>query len=304
EERARLLEVSKRQARIEATLLSRRAQLKSDRDEALALQSRVREFLAKAQKGEAEPESIDLVYEEVREALRATRNSLGRTLATPDQGKSEVPGPGHNRLEGVLQDIDQSAAKATRRKVEETQNSLRLIERELWVDLAADEFIVMETLNNLRLELVPHLSGHKRTTVTGLGPGGLDQALSEAKHVMLVLLYHHDATIRWLQNLTKPTAARGKSALAATLIALKWMLPIGIFGWWRRRASRLLESADKKIREDLEEQRLRSNDSHPLLRTLRFIGRIRNPLEWLLLIWAFVWFLPPEAKGLLEVELV
>lgn len=304
EERARLLAIASRQAKFEATLLARREKLEENRDESLALQRRVRQVLAKARAGAQDTASIDHVYEQVREVLRSTRDTLGDALANLTNDRSEVPGPGGNPLEGILQEVDQSATKETRRRVEQTQASLRLTERELWTDLAENNFNEMETLDDLRLELVPYVSDQKRMTITGLGPGGLDQAFSEAKHVILVLRYHHNATTRWLQSLTEPTASRGKSALTATLIALKWVLPFAIFVWWRRRAKRVLNSADERVREDLGDQPLRTQDSHPALRALHLIERIRSPLEWLLLIWAFVWFLPPEAKGLLEVELV
>lgn len=304
EERARLLDVAKHQAQFEAELVGRREQLKAHEDDALALQRRVRELLVRVRRGGAETEAVDSVYEDVRDSLEVTRKALGRALGHLTSGKSAVPAPGKNLLEGVLQEIDQSEARRTRMAVEKGQKVLQQQERELWADVAENKFNDMEALDDLRLELVPFLSEAKRTTVTGLGPGGLEQAFSEAQHVVLVLRYHHNATTRWLEEVTKPSATRGKSALTATLIALKWVLPIFLFIWWRRRAEQVLLSAEQKIRLELEEDRIRVQDSHPALRAVHLAQRVRKPLEWLLLIWAFVWFLPPEAKGLLEVELV
>lgn len=304
EERARLLDVAKHQAEFEAELVTRRERLKAQEDDSLALQRRGREVLAQARKGEGADRTVDRIYEEIRDALGATRQALGRALGQLMNKKSDVPAPGKNRLEGILQEVDQSEARRTREAVERTQKTLESEELALWADVAEKKYNDMEALDDLRLELVPFLSEAERLTVTGLGPGGLEQALSELEHVILVLRYHHNATTRWLEELTKPSSTRGKSALTATLIALKWVLPVFLFIWWRRRAEKVLLSAERRVREEVATDRMHTQDSHPAMRAIHLAQRIRNPLEWLLLTWAFVWFLPPEAKGLLEVELV
>lgn len=303
EERARLLGVAKRQAEFEAELVGRRGKLKAAQDESLALQRRVREVLQAARGGEPNL-PVDARYDQVRAVLKVTRSALRHSLGQHTNNKSEVPSPGENRLDGILQEVDQTQARKTRAHVEKTAQTLARLEQELWADVADQSFTHMEALGALRLELVPWLSDEKRTDILGLGPAGLDQALSEARQVVLVLRHHHNATTRWLHAVTKPTATRGRSALTATLIALKWILPVFAFIWWRRTAKKLLPQVEQRIRQQLEEGHLHSHDSHPALRAIQFLEHIRNPLEWLLLAWAFVWFLPGGAQGLLEVELV
>ncbi len=302
EERARLLTVAERQAQFDAHLAEREQVLQKIADERLSLRRLVREVLGEARLPIPNTTRVDATYDRLIRELRTTRNSLAGSLAKLNSTRSGVPTAGKNRLEGIPEEMDLREVEATRREVTEGAEKLERKASKFYAEASYVHYTDMEALDDLRLQLVPHLSDAKRNTVTGLGPGGLDQAFSEARHVILVLRYHHSATSRWVSEVTRPTETRGKSALTATLIAIKWVLPIGVFIWWRRRAERSLKWLEDKVREDVQRERT-PGKTHPGLHVIELVKRVRRPAEWLLLVWAIAWLLPPEAQGLLEVEL-
>ena len=99
-------------------------------------------------------------------------------------------------------------------------------------------------------------------------------------------------------------AAAATARPAATLLALKWLVPVGVFVWWRRRAERLLKAWRVAVREDDRKRRGNATQPSLLLRTITFVTRVRNPAEWLLLWWSVHWLLPEAMKALLEVQLL
>lgn len=300
EEHARLLDISKEQAEFEGALVKREQKLKGRREARLALERRVRELIASAP---PDPQAYDRLYDELRGALKDARAELTAALDTLSADESGVPAAGEDRLASLPAEVKRERADAVRKEVEAAAVDLRERERQLWHARAKELYDEMEALDDRRLELVPHLTQTKRSTVTGFGPGGLDQAVSEGRHVWLVLRYHVSATLEWLSAIRRPGAERGQSALAATIVALKWLLPIGLFIWWRRRAEKTLETVREKVIEEDRKERGRTAAPSRLVRALDFVKRVRVPLEWLLLIWAIVWLLPHEAQELLEVEL-
>jgi hypothetical protein len=304
EEEARLADVSLAQAKFEATLVNREVEVKARVDARLSLERRARDLVEDKSAGEVDPQDADRLYDELRGALEGSREELSMALATLSADESEVPVAGEDRLGALSADVDRSRVQAARKRVEETASVLRTREGKLRVERAKALYDEMEALNDWRLELVPHLSSEKRAAVAGFGRVGLDQAFSEARHVWLVLRYHLSATARWLSAIKRPGAERGQSAIAATLIALKWLLPIIVFVWWRRRAKETLKSVREKVHEADRKKRGRTAALSRRVRAIDFLRRIRAPLEWLLLLWAIVWLLPREAQGLLEVGLI
>src|SRR5690606_24028428 len=121
------------------------------------------------------------------------------------------------------------------------------------------------------------------------------------QQVSLVLRYHFAATLLWISDLKQPGGKRGQSALAASIQALKWLVPIIAFVWWRRRADRSLSLLSEALHDPRAHRASRSNLGATLI---EYVRQIRSPLEWLLLVWAVITLLPPDAAGLLEVQLL
>lgn len=300
EEQARLLNVKKQQAQFDTELLKRSRAIDERREKFLGVQRRVREALASVQTDPGDRSPANAMYDSVRSELKEARNSLSAAISELTSSTSRVPTAGPQRLQDVPQGIDTKRVRELRTELEAAAQKLTVREDELREKRSELLYRVIVELNDDRLDLLSVLSADKRAAVKGFGPAGIDQALAEGRQVALVMRYHLAATRRWLLSMKNPGAQRGQSALAAGLIALKWLLPIVVFVWWRRRADGLLRALLDNLNEG---HRIADTRSRIAVRVVEYLRRIRVPLEWLLLIWAIVWLLPEDAKDLLEVQL-
>ncbi len=301
EEQARLLQVAKQQAEFEAVLLKRTQALEERGERLLGLQRRVREALETVGSGSKESRAADATYSAVNAALGDARSQLAASLSDFIGAPSEVPTPGDNPLGGIPADIDTTKVDRLRDELETTAARLRAEEETLREQRVEHLYQEVETLNHARLDLLPLLSSAKRLEATSLSPSGLAEALGEAKQVALVLQYHLAATMSWLSEIQRPGSRRESSAMTASLVMLKWLLPIVVFIWWRRRADKVLTGAI----DELKAKRARSTvGPSPLEKTLRYVKRVRSPVEWLLLLWAMLGLVPASFGQLPEVRLI
>lgn len=303
EEYARLLGVAQQQAQFEVELVKREQALDEAREATLALRRRVRELTDLTIVGSSEQLAADALYDELRSRLRSARDALDAALTALSDDRSEVPAAGEDPLSSLPADIERAEVDTKRRDVETAAAELRAREQRGATELAAALYDQIAGLDDDRRALLPILSPDKRSSVTGFGPVGLNQALAEARHVSLLLRYDFIVARRWITSLADDDAAHGTSAWAAVVLALKWTLPIGVFVWWRRRARATLEGIQERLKEDAKRARRRPGETTLAERAVDLALRVRSPLEWLLLAVAVVWLLPPEGQALLEVQL-
>lgn len=296
-EHARLLEISNKQAQFEAGLVKRRRSVKKRQEEWLALQGRVREVLDGSQ---TKFDRADRLHDDLVNRLMNARDALGQALTALRDGETQVPTAGDDRLINLPAEIERSEVDKVRSDVLRSAEELTDEERELRRDAADELFIEIKTLNAERLALLPRLSDAKRAALTSFGPTGLGQALQELSQVGLVLRYQSEVSVWWVLGLLDSDANRGESALAAIIVVIKWLVPLAAFLWWRRRADSVLGS----LKDSLDEEGNPSTGTRRLLKTIDYLRRARKPLEWLLLVIAFVWLLPTEASDQLSVQLV
>jgi hypothetical protein len=153
------------------------------------------------------------------------------------------------------------------------------------------------------LALRPWLSSDKRRGLSGFDQQGLQQAKAELSQVTLVLRYHFRVTRRFIDEVRDARKATD-SAMLATITALKWLLPIGLFLWWRRRADASIATWLESARDTRRRTSGRAAPRSMTERGLNVLKRVRNSVEWLLLVWAVLALLPAAATKLLEVQLL
>ncbi len=301
EEHARLLQVVRRQAEFEKALAQARRDLAGREETVLGWHRRVREATEAGSNGDQEGTSVDALYQALRTELRAARDLLASSLANV-RAESAVPGPGEDRLGALPDDVPAGAPRAKRKIVEKELARLSTMEAALREDERDVLYREVVSLNQDRLALYPFLSSGRRGEIVGFGPQGLDQARAEGRQVLLVLRQHLQATGRFIKALAAPGGARNDSAITATLIAFKWLLPWALFIVWRRRAPSALTAWRDAAREDRRSHRV--VEASPLEWLVAFVMRVRSPIEWLLLLASVVWLLPAAAKSTLEVSLL
>lgn len=301
EEQARLLAVAQRQAEFEKLLVTSRAALAQRKEEVLGWHRKVRETIDAATRAKLDPAAVDAVYASLRNELRSSRDRLASALSGV-RATSAVPEADEDSLSALAADVNQAPARQQRKVVEQEASRLIEIERQLRIEQVRELYDDVVSLNRDRLGLYPHLSDAWRNEVVGFGPAGLDQAQAEVRQVVLVLRRHLQAAGQFVTALRGPGAARSDSALTATTLAFKWLLPLGVFTVWRRRAERTLSAMRDASRE--ERRSHRQVALSPIERTLAFVLRVRSPVEWLMLLAAIVWLLPSAARTTLEVQLL
>jgi hypothetical protein len=301
EEHARLLQVAQRQAEFEKSIVGRRAELARREESVLGWHRKVREAIDAAAKHDSDGAEVDFLYESLRKELRAARDMLANALSDL-HAESSVPAPGEDRLSGLPPDVPAEQPRAKRKEVEAEYQRLAAREAELRQQAQRTLYDEVISLNRDRLALYPFLSSARRGQIVGFGPEGFDQAKAEGRQVLLVVRQHLQATGQFLAALRAPGGARADSALSATLVAFKWLLPLAVFLIWRRRAVGTLTAWRDAAQE--ERRSHRSVTLSPAERLIAFVMRVRNPLEWLLLLASVVWLLPAAAKNTLEVSLL
>ncbi len=298
EEYARLLAVSQKQAIFEKRIVEERTALRAHEEIILGWHRRIREAVAHAEQGEAGAQEVDDLYADLRKELRGARERLADAIGAMG-ADSEVPVAGDDRLLSLPADMDRAAPAKQRRLVERDAARLGALEQSLRNDAFVAHYDHVVALNQDRLALYPFLSGTRRNQIVSFGPAGLDQAQAEARQVVLVLR-HHVVELRIFIGKILRGGARTGSAVMAGVVLLKWVVPIGLFMWWRRRAESVLVAWRDDART--ERRRTREVEGSPVERALEFVIRVRSPVEWLLLLLAMVALLPGEAQSLLEVD--
>ncbi len=301
EEHARLLGISAAQAQFEARLLDAKKQLVLEQEQALSQRRQVREVLQQAERGQASADDVSDLYATLRSTLRQSRQHLDVALSDLDD-KSQVPVPGEDRTGDLPADVDASEPRAKHAEVSMEAHRLEQVESDVRTERVDALFERVQTLNADRLALYPHLSSELRDEIVGFGPSGWDQARAEIGHVVLTARYSISELRRWLSSMAGGGGARGESAWAVSAVALKWLMPIGVFWWWRRRATDTLGGWRTAARK---ERRLgQGTTPTPVETVLGFVMRIRRPAESLLLTLAVVWLLPVQAQERLEVQVL
>lgn len=300
EEHARLLEITKLQAEYSKSLASASAAVQARSDEAIGERRRITEAM---QKTPVDSAAMDLMYVALRARLEEGRSALAAAIDELAAGTSEVPVAGPDPLTALPAEVDRSVVDEERAHIAKVAAELRERERALREERARLLMAEVELLNMARLSMLPHLSPAMRSDATGFSPAGFDHARAEVRQVWLTARYQLHATSSWVRAL-KSGDGRGSAAWMFTVILGKWLIPIALFLWWRRRAETVLTGARDSLRELRRKQRGSSQVQDRLLRALAFLRRVRRPLEWLVLLWSVVWLLPASMQSLLEVELV
>lgn len=299
EEYARLLDVERKQAGFEKTLQLDRAEVAALRETTLGWQRRARE----ARSPGAAPGSADLLYGDLRTALRSARDRLDAALDDVGREKSDVPVAGPDPLTDLPPNLDATQARDERRRVEETALRLATMDRAQSATRASELLDTVDALNSERLALLPFLSAAKRTSITGFTAAGADQAASELRHLALIARYHRYAATAWVRSLrTHERKGLGSTVGTVVLAVLEWTAALGAFIWFRRRTPGALRLAHKRARESDRHERLDSPSSST--RVFAFALEVHRPVEWLALSLLLSWLLPDSARDLLEVQLV
>lgn len=303
EERVRLLGVKESQASMAADLARDRIDLGGFDELLLSWQRPADEILAETPTKRPSTTQIDAVYDEIRTHLADIRTRLAAAIGSVSDPPESLARVGDNPLQTLSVDVDRKSIATLRDQLlTEEAKLLQEHEQQKW-ERMGHLFEAMEALDKRRLALIPLLSEDKRSRLQGFNPTAWDQAKREIRHLTLYVRYHLRRSMRFVTEV-RTSGASGGSAFIATITALKWMLPIGLFVWWRRRAEEMLDALAKNAREAAKKARRGHRDETPIERAVRFYRRIRGPFEWLLLIWAVIALLPEAASHLLEVKLL
>lgn len=300
-ERVRLLEIRESQADLAAELAKEKVELAGFSEQQLAWQRPADDVLRAPLTKRPDPRQVDTVYDELTRNLAQTRERLDEAIAALGETPESLKVVGEDTLTDLPADVDRSKVDMLRTHlIEEETKLLRTFEEQQW-ERMRQLMAAMEGLDKRRLELLPRVSDAKRSKLSGFTAQAFEQAGAEVTQVLLVLRYHLLETRRFVTNVRETGDTEG-SAFTATVTALKWLFPIGFFVWWRRRAEQQLRAWKRAAVEAARKKRQRGRTR--VERVLKFYARIRNPFEWLVLVWAVFFLFPDGAGDLLEVELV
>ncbi len=296
-ELARLLTVERAQALLDQDLERQRKETADNRDATLGWRQRALEALS--QPGPP----ADTFYDDLRRALRSAREALSVALDELGRASHDVPDAGSDPLADLPTDVDTSAARSERERVDTNAKRLRSDLQAAQRARAAQLFEEIDTLNRARLALLGSLSPDKREAITGFTASGWDQATSEARQLTLILRYHRHVVGEWLLALRDPKGALGGRMLAGGAFRLvEWVLAFGVLLWARRRAAPLLEHLETRAVE--VDRQMRLTKPSATTRLLAFFGDVQGSLGWLGLLFLLKWLLPAEVQGLLEVRVL
>ncbi|MEM9696107.1 MAG: ATP-binding protein, partial [Myxococcota bacterium] len=196
--------------------------------------------------------------------------------------------PAHARIAALRQELETDIPRIRRLEQEVGQKQIEGFIRSV------------RTLNQLRLDLRPFLPDEQRKPLSGFGAIGREQAERELVQVGVVLRYHGLIVVRWAERLSKGDGWRGLSMgpVAAVLFALL------VYWWWTRRADRVLDAWRRREEEEARLRTAAGGERGIQVAALRFLQRIRRPLEWLLLFLGIQLALPRSVAELDEVKLV
>ncbi len=294
-EQAHLLEVDHAQVLFDQALGKARGDLAARQEETLGWQRRVSDAIA------GTPQDADRTYDELRHALRGSRDALSSALDDLSSPASGVPQPGPDALADLQIEIDTTAPSKEREHVVAEAARLGALETKLRADRTSALLIEIDTLNRERLGMLDSLSPEKRGAITGFTAAGLDQAASELRQLSLILRYHKHVIIRFVVSLRHPSRTIvGRTLFGSVLTLLEWIAVIGGFFWWRRRSPVLLSIWRKRVLDDDRHARLAVPSFAG--RALGFVLQVHRPLESLLLLLMLTWLLPAEVHAILEVK--
>lgn len=295
EELARLIALESHVNTVRQGFQDERDKLASRRDLVLGWQRRVRDA-----KGSISNDA-DATYDALRRTLLASRDDLAVAVEALNDDKTRVPSLGPDALVEVPEEVQTEQARERRSAVARAIAVARKEERSLLNERASRLLDEITVLNRERLGLLPHLTADKRDAITGFTGAGWDQARSEARHLSLILRYHHHAARTWLLSL-RAGSSSAVPAWKVAVVAIPLVLTLGAFFWGRRRTPTLLQLIEARI---VEAERPERRTSPSLLhRAVRVLSKTHRPLEWILLFGLVLWILPASAQGLLEFQLI
>jgi hypothetical protein len=298
-EKAQLRSVELQHAELSQQLLLREESLPKRLDALLEWDGEVRrahEGFAAATLSRAE---IDSLYDRIDHALAESRAETARVLDSYAAHRTSVTPVGPDPRADLPADVDTSEVDALRERLRADEAALTARQLELRGRAVGVVIRELRELNRMRLELLPHLSDAKRSRVLGFEEGGRSQARRELRLVGTVLRYHMLVTLHWVDDLR--TADHDDAARVNFYWnAAKVLLAFLIYGWWYRRADAVLASWRARERELTLRQPRRPHYSA----FIRFVARIRRPLEWLIVFQIILRLLPERAADLEEIQLV
>lgn len=294
-EMARLLGIEQRMATMEQSLQKGRAALAVRRDAVIGWRQRARE----AKSGRA---PADATYDALRGELRIARRELSAELTQIESGASATPVIGADPLQELPPGIDIRGVLTKRLELETRAQRIATAERALRAARAEALLDEVDTLNDERLSLLPHLTSAKRAAVTGFTAAGWDQARSEMRHLVLIVRYHRYAVTEWAASVRKPGDAFWTTLAQSGAILVPWALILSVFVWWRRKSPQVLNTWERRL--EIADRKALHAEPSLSLRAVRFLRAIRGPLEWLAMFFALTLVLPSAMLNLLEVQLL
>tara|TARA_R110002051_G_scaffold65781_2_gene119301 strand:+ start:918 stop:3536 length:2619 start_codon:yes stop_codon:yes gene_type:complete len=280
-------------AAVEATLDARAQQQALETEATLGLRQQALE-------ARSDPATADAVYGDLRTELRATRRHLGTTLDAM-RNQADVPALPPATADSLAPGTERAAVRAQRRALEARRAQLLV---RLYDNNRTESRLLLArltTLNEARLDLLPHLSADKRRATTGFTPAGWNQVSAEFEHLVLIIRYHAHTLVEATRSGVIARDLLSASALLAASTLL-WILALAGFAIWRATARRVLPLWE----QSLQEKNLATLRSTPDLRlwALRLFMSVRGPLEWLIMLFVLRASLPAHVRNLLEVEII
>jgi hypothetical protein len=307
QERVRLLRIKEEQAALDAQLISEKQRLDAFLERLLGARLDA-DKLIDVPDGEApdrkppDTKLVDAGYDAL--ALRAdeARTEL-RSALDALSAPAKLPHVGADKLAALTVPVARDDVKALRQQLLDAERILeKRADEQAWAR-ARQLDKAIEELDARRLTLRSMISSDKRKALSGFDQQGLAQAKNELGRLTLVFRYHFRVTRRFIAHAGDRRQATD-SAIVATITALKWLLPIGLFLWWRRRSEAAIAEWYASARDRRRRTRGRAAPRSGLERALNVLKRVHNALEWLLLVWAVLALLPQPATELLEVQLL
>ncbi|MEM9692071.1 MAG: AAA family ATPase [Myxococcota bacterium] len=245
---------------------------------------------------------IDSTYRQLDQHLLETRQALATALDRVAAPPEELEAVGEDPLKELPIELDQTEVRQLREELRQRRDKLLARADRLRWKVAQQNVEAMQALNERRLRLLPYLSAELRAELKGFGTTGVRQARHELSQVWLLLRYHLYATGRFFREVRR-TGETGDSVIVAAFTFLKWLFPIGLFIWWRRRAEDTI-AAWQTAAEDAATKARQPKGISRAERVIAFVRRVRRPVEWLLLSRSVFALLPKGATELLELQLL
>ncbi len=248
----------------------------------------------------SDPARADAVYADLRAELRATRQRLGATLDAM-QGQADLPSLPPATADSLAPGVERTAVRVQRGVLEARRAQLAVRLHDGNRTEARLLLVRLTTLNEARLDLLPHLSAAKRRATTGFTPAGWNQVSAEFEHLVLIVRYHAHTLVEATRSGVIGRDILSASALLAASTLL-WILALAGFALWRATARRVLPLWEQSLQEK-HLATLRSTPD-PRLWALRLFIAVRGPLEWLIMLFVLRASLPTHVQNLLEVEII